>query len=343
LNRFAISCLWLFTSLAGGRAATNLPPANALLLDDNAAVEITAGLQQYQQVPKLSGKLISIGGGIPTILVNRWLSEFATLYPEAEFDIQGGGSVDGFGKLLLGQADIVPMSRALIPGEISRFKAKYGYEPGEIIVAQDAIGVYVNRSNPLEGLTLAQLEAIYSREPKRGGGQPEFWKDLGVAGALADERIARMSLSHVHGTYIFIRDEIMQGADYRFGVQFETVPSSLVQAVGADAAAIGCASVMFATARTRFVPIQGVDGSFLLPSYQNTASDRYPMVRPMRIAFHRKRDGSMNPVAREFLRFAVSRHGQRIIALAESYPLTAEQQQQALQMIGEMPATAPRR
>jgi ABC-type phosphate transport system substrate-binding protein len=74
-----------------------------------------------------------------------------------------------------------------------------------------------------------------------------------------------------------------------------------------------------------------------MPSYENTASGRYPLLRLMRIVFHRNPDGSMNPVAREFLRFAVSRRGQRIIALAESYPLTVEQQKEALRVIGEPP------
>jgi phosphate transport system substrate-binding protein len=107
-----------------------------------------------------------------------------------------------------------------------------------------------------------------------------------------------------------------------------------VQAPGADDAAIGFASVVFATERTRLVPLQAADGGFVLPTYENTASGRYPLERPTTIVFRRKPDGSMNPVAREFLRFAVSRRGQRISALAVSYPITVEQQQQALRAIG---------
>jgi ABC-type phosphate transport system substrate-binding protein len=64
-------------------------------------------------------------------------------------------------------------------------------------------------------------------------------------------------------------------------------------------------------------------------------SGDYPLLRPMRIAFKRKPDGSLNPVAREFLRFAVSRRGQRIIGLAGSYPLTLQEQKDALHEIGE--------
>ena len=134
----------------------------------------------------------------------------------------------------------------------------------------------------------------------------------------------------------------MQGAEYRFDVRFEVVPSSLVQAVGADDAGVGFASVMFATKRTRFVPLQAADGTYVLPSYENILSNKYPLTRPMRIVFNRKPDGSMNPAVREFLRFAVSRYGQRIIALAGSYPLTVEQQQEALRTIGETPPEATR-
>jgi phosphate transport system substrate-binding protein len=280
------------------------------------------------------GRLISNGGSVATILVNRWATEFSTLHPETQFDIRRGGSTSGLADLMEGRVDIVPMSRTLPADYIARFKARYGHEPTGIVVAQDAIGVYVNKDNSISGLTLAQLDAIYSGEAKRGGGRPEFWRDLGVTGDLAEERIARVCLSPAHDTYWLFRDVVMQGSDYRLDVHFELVPSSLVQAAGAGTAAIGFASVNFSTARTRFVPLQAADGGYVLPSYENVAGGHYPLGRPTLIVFGRKPDGSMNPVAREFLRFAVSRRGQRISALAVSYPITVEQQQEALRTIG---------
>jgi phosphate transport system substrate-binding protein len=340
MNRFAISCLFLLTCLPV-RAATNLPPAKALLLDEKTVVELTAGHSQYENLPKLTGKLASGGSGLVTILIDRWASEFATLYPEVEFDIQGGGGTASLPAFMEGKMDLLPLSRSLSPDEVARFKGKFGYDLPQIVVAQDAVGIYVNKNNPLSGLTLVQLDGIYSRDAKRGGKRAEFWSDLGIAGPLADERIIRLCLSRVHGTHLFFRDEVMLGSDYRFGGHFEMVSSSLVQAVGADDAGIGFASVMWATARTRFVPLQAADGSYLLPSYEHTVNGRYPLMRPMRIAFHRKPDGTMNPVAREFLRFAVSRRGQRMSALAGSYPLTLEQQQEALRSIGEAPRGKP--
>jgi ABC-type Fe3+ transport system substrate-binding protein len=55
----------------------------------------------------------------------------------------------------------------------------------------------------------------------------------------------------------------------------------------------------------------------------------------LRIVFNRRPDGTMNAAAREFLRFVVSRRGQRVIALAGSYPLSTEQQKEALRTIGD--------
>jgi phosphate transport system substrate-binding protein len=339
----AFGCLYLL-SWFPAPAATNLTAA-ALQLNDKSVMELTAALKQYEDPPQVSGKLTIVGSGLVTVLINRWVSEFSGLHPQAEVNIQASGSVEGMAKLLAGETDLVPISRPLPAGEIARFKAKHGYEPAQIVVAQDAVGVYVNKDNPLPGLTLAQLEAVYSRKPAGGGALPEFWGDLGLTGPLASQRITRVSMSRVHGTYMFLQEEVLHGEAYRFDVHFEPVSSSLAQAAGADAAAIGCASVMFGTDRTRFVPLQTRDGSWLLPSYDNTVNGRYPLVRPMRIVFDRKPDGSMNPVAREFLRFAVSRRGQRIIALADSYPLTVEQQEQGLRIIGEpaQPKPAPPR
>jgi phosphate transport system substrate-binding protein len=337
MKRFAILCLISLIGVPVAHSETNLAPGITLLLDDKAAMDLTADLSLYEIPSVVTGKLVSAGSAAASILVNRWASEFATLFPGVKFDLRGGGSPAGMQELLDGKVDLVTFTRPLPAEEIARFKDRFGYEPAQIMVAQDAIGVYVNKKNPVTGLTLAQLDAIYSRNPKRGGGQPEFWGDLGVTGPLANERISRISLSRVHGTYLYFRDYVMQGGDYRLNVRFEIVPSSLVQAVGADDAGIGLTSVMFATARTRFVPVQGSDGVYRLPSYEETVSGRYPLTRPILIVFNRKPDGTMNPVAREFLRFAVTRRGQRIIALAASYPLTVEQQKKALSVIGGGP------
>jgi phosphate transport system substrate-binding protein len=332
MKRFILSCAFLLAWFPA-LAATNLPPATQLLLDEKEVFDLTAELKQYETLPKLTGKLTCVGSGLVTLMVHRWAAEFSALYHDVNFDIRGGGSAASLPAFLDGKVDLMPMGRPLWPEEIQAIRTRFGSEPIEIVVAQDAVGVYVNKNNPLPGLTLTQVEAIYSRDPKRGGRRPEFWGDLGVTGPLAEERINRVALNLAQGTHSLFREKVMEGIDYRYDVRFEPVSSSLVQGVGADDASIGFASIMWATRRTRLVPLQVADGSYLMPSYENVVSGKYPLTRGLAILFHRQRDGSMNPVAREFLRFAVSRHGQRIASLAEAYPITLAQQQQALRLL----------
>ena len=341
IKRFLIYCLVVVVSLMAF-AATNDMSAKAVLLDEKTVFDLTAGLTQYDLKTSLTGMVTSVGSPLTTMLLNRWADEFATLYPQVKLNFEGGGSVEGFERLLAGRADLVPLGRIPVADELARFKAKFGYEPSQIIVAQDAVGVYVNKDNPIVGLTLTELHDIYSLVSKSGR-LPEFWSDVGVTGELSGRRISRVSLSRVHGSHIYIRDVILGGANYRYDVKFEAVSSSLVQAVGSDLAGIGCASIMFGTKRTRFVPISDSEENYYLPTFANTTSGRYPLVRHLRIIYNRKPDGSMSPVVREFLRFAVSRRGQRIIGLAESYPLTLQQQQTALNALTETAVRNPRK
>lgn len=316
-----------------GQTATN-QVATVVQLDEKSIAEATAGLSQYENVPGLSGKMVSVGSGTGTTMVNHWAVEFCQLYPEVELDIHGGGATTNvFADFIAGKVDILPMSRPIPTNLMADFKTRYGYAPTEVIVGPDALGFYVNKNNPVTGLSLEQLETIYSRSAPVG--KIDFWGDVGVTGPLAHTPISRYCLSKRHGAHTLFRETVLKGAEYKFAVRFESIHSSLVQAVGADDAGIAFDSVMFATARTRFVAIQAVDGRYLIPNYANVINGTYPLIRPIRIVFNKKPDTALKPVVREFLRFAVSRRGQRINAMGGGYPITAEQQQQALKVLGD--------
>src|SRR5579862_3638935 len=159
MKRFVISLLIALACLPA-RAATNSPPASALLLDEKTVVGLTAEFAQYENLPALKGKMVSWGSGLVTLLINRLASEFATFYPDVTLDVEGGGSNASLSDFLEGKVDLMPMARPLSTNEVALFKKKFGYEPAQIIVAQDSVGIYVNKNNPLTGLTLAQLDGI---------------------------------------------------------------------------------------------------------------------------------------------------------------------------------------
>src|SRR5205814_9265309 len=105
-----------------------------------AADSVRAGsdpMPPYQTVAGLSGKITSIGASTTTNLVARTATEFARIYPDVTLQVVAGLTSIGPPALLQGNADIVPMSRALTSEEIQAFQKKYGYPPTEIKVAAD--------------------------------------------------------------------------------------------------------------------------------------------------------------------------------------------------------------
>jgi phosphate transport system substrate-binding protein len=318
--------------------APQLPSSRSILLDDAKVQSITADLVEYESQPGLAGTMRCRGGDLSTILVSVIVNEFSRIYPSVHCDVMGGGSTRSVDLLMNGQTDLITIGRPLTEQETAGLRAKVGVAPIQIPIAIEAIGVFVNRSNPIESLTLDQLRAIYTRTPPEGSRVPETWGDLGITGPLADKLIERHALSNAHTTHMYFRNNVLNGDEYRFAVRFDRVPGILMDAVAAKPEAIGFATAMFASEGTRLVPIVGPDGRAYLPGYEEAVRNLYPIPRRVHTLVICPPPGKPPPVAAiEFMRFAVSRRGQRMIGYAGSYPITAEMQQQAIQQLGAAP------
>ena len=63
---------------------------------------------------------------------------------------------------------------------------KYGYKPTQLRTSYDALAVYVSKDNPIEKLTLAQVDAVFSKTRRRGYKQNvTTWGQLGLTGLVA--------------------------------------------------------------------------------------------------------------------------------------------------------------
>jgi phosphate transport system substrate-binding protein len=312
------------------RATPAQDTATSVLLDSTDQIDLLSRLQQYDRVAPLTGRLVSRGSGGATILVNRWIDDFAPLHPQAVFNVEGIGSSAGLAALREGEADITPSSRPLTREEVDSFTASFGHPPLQLVVALDALGVYVHKDNPVEQLSFDQLDAIYSRAPRNRRRGADHWRDVGVPPPFGDRVIVRYSLDSLNSVYDLVRDMVLGGADYRFDVSFERVPRGMVQDVGAIETAIAVASIIFATPRTRLVPVQASDGTAYPPTQENVSSGRYPLARPIYLVVNKAPGEPLPPLVLEFTRYALSRRGQQIAAFGGNYPISAEQQRQAL-------------
>src|SRR5205814_521888 len=95
------------------------------------------------------------------------------------------------------------------------------------------------------------------------------------------------------------------------------------QAVGADPAGIGYASIFFRTRRTRPVPLEGSDGRMYAPQPENCQGGKYPLARFLYLYANKSPSKPLDPAIREFLTFVLSRQGQQVVCEGGNFPLSA--------------------
>jgi phosphate transport system substrate-binding protein len=245
------------------RVSTQTPPGwpkpKESLQPEIPKIRIDGRLADYRRVDKLEGKIRSIGSSTLSNLLNRWAEAFKLLYPTIEVDITGGGSGMAIAALLENRTELAPMSRPMTAKELADFQGKFGYPPTRITVGLDAIAVYVNKHNPLEAMTLRQLDSVFSASHKRGGESIKTWGQLGLNGDWAEAEIAPKGPAKTHGMYALFREMVMDNGEFRYDLKSEPVSTSIVQNVGAEKSAIGFASYFYSSRRTRPLAISATD------------------------------------------------------------------------------------
>lgn len=289
-----------------------------------AQLSVDPKLANYTPVSGISGNLNSIGSDTLNNLMLKWAEDFRQVYPNVNIQVQGAGSSTAPAALIDGTAQLGPMSRAMTGAEQDRFEAKYGYRPTEIKVAIDALAVFVNRDNPIKGLTLKQVDAIYSNTFRLGGTPIVNWGQAGLTGDWANRSISLYGRNSVSGTYGFFKNVALGGGDYD-GARYQEQPgsSTVVQSVSADRFGIGYSGIAYATPGVRAIALGGADGKLYEPSPENAVTGDYPLARFLYIYINKDPRQPLDSLTFEFIRFINTKQGQEIVVRDGYFPLPA--------------------
>lgn len=263
---------------------------------------------------EITGTVRCVGSSSVGLILNTVRGGFREAQPEIDLVVESSGSSAAPKALASGTADLAPMSRAMRPAEIEEIEKARGAKVEFIDIAVDAIAICVNRANPITKLTLKDLDRVFGRERRRGGGPALVWGDIGVREtAVSSTKIELYGMGAGTGSNGIVSEVVLQGGPFRTTVNEEPVASSVVQAIATDPQAIGYCSAYFEAARVRQLEIEALDGSgFVAPTEEAIRSGRYPLARSMRVYFVID-PKKPNPAAMQFLRFLVSEDGQDII------------------------------
>jgi len=290
----------------------------------SAAVELDPKLPEYTKVAGVSGNLNSIGSDTLNNLMALWTEGFQEIYPNVIIQTEGKGSSTAPPALIEGTAQLGPMSREMSSKEIDQFEKKYGYKPTAIKVAIDALAVFVHKDNPVKGLSMAQVDAIFSKTRKAG-----FAGDIADWGVVAPEwqgkAVSLYGRNSASGTYGFFKEVALKKGDYKATVKEQPGSSAVVQGVASDLAGIGYSGIGYVTSGVRALPLAAKDGEALMePSYENCLTGKYPLGRFLYVYVNKKPNEPLQPLVHEFIRFIESKQGQDVVVKDGYYPLKAE-------------------
>ena len=209
------------------------------------------------------------------------------------------------------------------PTEEDGFEKKYGYKPTGVRVAVDTIAVWVHKDNPIKGLTLEQVDAIFSKT-RRGGHKEDIrtWGQLGLTGKWANKPISLYGRNSVSGTYGFFKEHVLKNGDYKNEVKEQPGSAAVVQGVTVDKYAIGYCGIGYKTAGVRAVPLASKDGSpYVLANAPNAYSGRYPISRFLYVYINRAPGKPLDPLVREFMLMVMSKEGQAAVVKDGFFPL----------------------
>jgi phosphate transport system substrate-binding protein len=325
----------LAVSLATGLAWVGLTAAAS------AQVKVDKDLAAYKSVRGVAGQMSSVGSDTMNNLMTLWGEGFKKQYPRVVLAVEGKGSATAPQALIEGTAAFGPMSRDMKSSEIDAFEKKFGYKPTQLPVAIDMLAVYVHRDNPIKGLTLQQVDAIFSRTRK--GGLPSdvrTWGDLGLEGEWKDKPISAYGRNSASGTYGYFKEHALFGGDFRDSVKEQPGSSSVVQSVGRDKYAIGYSGIGYLTSEVRAVPLAQSSGEFVPADPDHAYTGDYPLSRRLLLSLNYKPGAPLDPLRREFVRYVYSKQGQQDVVKDGYYPVTARMAAAALKSIGADGAAA---
>jgi phosphate transport system substrate-binding protein len=258
-------------------------------------------------IPVFAAKPISIKGSDTMVIMNARLAEtFMAKQPGTTIQVTGGGSGVGIAALINGTTDIAASSRPIKTSEVDKLKSRFATTGYSYPIARDGLSVYLNASNPIKELTLAQIRDIYT-------GRVTNWKQVGGK----DATIILYSRENSSGTYQYFKDTVLAGKDYSPRAQTLQGTAAVVNAVAQDANGIGYGGAAYAKG-IKFAAVKKDEKSpAILPTLENVRTGVYPISRFLYLYTRVKPSKEM----KAFIDWATGPEGQQIVTKVGYFPV----------------------
>jgi phosphate transport system substrate-binding protein len=306
---------------------------------------VDSQIAEYVARPNVSGMITIAGSDTMQPIVAKVVSVFRKWQPQIKIAVQGGGSdaaLSGFvsgiaasrrgdgnvkGHLSSNEVTVLASSRPLTATERKTFHIRHGFDPIEVPIALDAVAIYVNHQNPVTGLTMEQVDAIFSQSRKRGfPTEITLWGQVGLADGWEHQSIRLYGRDTRSGTRSFFMQTALLDGDLKPTVREAPGTAMEILELSRDVSGIGYAGIGFQASTVRILPIAKQAGApMVLPSAEAASSGDYPLARPLYLYAKPAAKGNLPEDIQELLSFIHSREGQETIVKTGVFPLPASQ------------------
>jgi phosphate transport system substrate-binding protein len=270
-----------------------------------AAVLATASAQ--------AGTITAKGSDTLVILAQKWAEVYMSKHPGTTIQVTGGGSGTGFAALQNQTTDLADASRKIKLKEVEGCVKAFGKRPTEYKVCLDGLSVYVDADNPIQELSIAQLEGIFT-------GRIKNWKDVGGNNAP----ITVYSRENSSGSYEFFKEHVLGGKDFVASAQTQPGTAAVLQAVGKDKNGIGYGGAAYG-AGAKHLAVKKDEGTPAIePTEETVVKGTYPIWRYLYIYVNPALD--KGEIA-AYLNWIRSDDGQKVVKEIGYYPLPANLRQ----------------
>lgn len=320
-----VDFLEMMMKVCGFALGTALLAALAAPAFADEAIKVDPALQPYKKVSGVSGTLNSIGSDTMNNLMTYWAEGFAKVYPNVKIQVEGKGSSTAPPALIARTAQLGPMSRPMKNTEIDAFEAAFGYKPTDLRTSLDSLAVYVNRDNPLDALSLQQVDAIFSKTRKLGEKDDvTTWGQLGLKGDWASKPISLYGRNSASGTYGFFKEHALGNGDYKDQVKEQPGSASVVQGITEDKLGIGYSGIGYRTSGVKPLALSQKDGETpIAPTAANVYSGDYPLTRFLFLYINKDPNKPLDPLMLEFVKYVFSKEGQEVAVKDGYLPIPA--------------------
>jgi phosphate transport system substrate-binding protein len=240
---------------------------------------------------------VTISGSATVLpLVHSIVEKYYMENKEIGISIKGGGSGTGIAELIDQSSNVAMSSREIKPQEIESAKAK-GITQKEYVIAYDGITVIVHPANPVDSLTLDQLQKIYA-------GEIVNWKEVGGK----DAAIAVISRDSASGTQEYFKEAVMKDKDFRSDMITQSATGAVIQEISQNEKAIAFIGTASQSGSIKNIGIN-VDGETVYPTHENILSGKYPISR----ALYLYTQDNPSQAVQDFIDYVLGPPGQQIV------------------------------